>query len=150
VYDPALPPAELAQRIDQTLQRPPPAPSGPPEPSVADMVARLETHYRMTHTPTTLPPQDAELQHLAQTHLDSHFFRLELLRLQGDLDAARREAAAMRQELDTLARDHDARGQWIHKLEGDIAELQQALQAANAKHPLLRAAHRRWKALTGR
>ena len=35
-------------------------------------------------------------------------------------------------------------------VEGDIAELQQALQAANAKHPLLRAAHRRWKALTGR
>ena len=59
-------------------------------------------------------------------------------------------ATAMLQELDALARDHGARGEWIHKLEGDIQQLQQALQTASAKHPLLRAAHRRWKALIGR
>lgn len=148
VYDPALPPAALAQRIEQALATPPP-PTSHQEPTVAEMVARLESLYRMTDTTATPPAPASDLQALAQTHLDSHFFRLELLRLQGDLEAVRRENAAMQDELAHLSRAHEARGEWIQKLEGDIAQLQQALKHEQARFGVLRAALRRWKALIG-
>lgn len=149
VYDPALPMAALAQRVEHALTEPI-SPSERREPTVAEMVARLEDLYHMTDHADSAPPQAAILQTLAQTHLDSHFFRLELLRLQGDLEAVRRENAAMQDELAHLSRAHQARGEWIQKLEGDINQLQQALQHEQARFGALRAAVRRWKALTGK
>lgn len=148
VYDPNLPPAELAQRVEQALTESPPVASHQ-EPTVSEMVAHLENLYRMTDTTATPPATASDLQSLAQTHLDSHFFRLELLRLQGDLEASRRENASMRQELTHLARDHEARGEWIQKLESDIIQLQQALKQEQARFAVLRTALRRWKAFIG-
>lgn len=156
VYDPALSLAELALRVEHAMGATPP-PTGHPEPTVAEMEARLDTLYRMTDTTVTAPPQVPDLQALAQTHLDSHFFRIELLRLQGDLEATRREAAVMRQELDALAHDHSSRGQWIQKLDGDVQQLEAALRTADAalrtataRPTRLQALRRCWNVLIGR
>jgi uncharacterized protein (DUF3084 family) len=151
VFDPALSPQSLADHIERLLASAP-APPGTtaPEPTLTDMAAQLALLYQMTpDQASTSQPQDDELARLAQHHLDGHFFRQELLRLQGDLEAVRRENESLRDELQGLSQAHEARGEWIRKLEGDTTELQQALRREQAQFAWLRRALARWNALTG-
>lgn len=151
VYDPALSPQSLAGHIERLLAAAPVPPgTTAPEPTLADMAAQLALLYQMTpDQASTSPPQADELARLAQQHLDGHFFRQELLRLRGDLEAVRRENASLRDELQGLSQAHEARGEWIRKLEGDTTELQQALRREQAQFAWLRRALARWNALTG-
>lgn len=151
VYDPALSTRALAGHIERLLAAPTPPGTTATELTLADMAAQLALLYQMTpDEATTSPPQADELARLAQQHLDGHFFRQELLRLQGDLEAVRRENTSLRDELQGLSQAHEARGEWIRKLEGDTTELQQALRREQARFAWLRRAQRTWLAIFGK
>ncbi|OBS31912.1 hypothetical protein A9O67_11375 [Tepidimonas fonticaldi] len=127
VYDPYLSPQRVAALLQDWLLHPRCLPHAEQpverEVTVAEMVRQLEMVYGSDSVNESFPPDDAALQHLAQTHLDSRFFRHELLRLQGELEAAQAQTARLRVELDDVARAYEARGRWIEKLQSDIDAL---------------------------
>jgi glycosyltransferase involved in cell wall biosynthesis len=127
VYDPSLAPERLARRLVEWVQAPrfrvhADQPTSR-EPTVAVMLERLNALYESDKKMTNqLPPDLDELQCFAQRHLDSRFFRKELLRLQGDLQSVYAEAEQLRAELQQLARLYEERGRWIEKLQAEIEE----------------------------
>ena len=129
--------------------------------SVAAMVETMNKIYAGVVAQATPPDLDA-LKLAASAHLDSRFFRKELLRLQGDLLSAGEQRDNALQELGKLAANFEKRGEWIGHLQrgqdevrqacedlrGQRAELQQELEQVRAQswtldHELaaLKAAH---------
>lgn len=137
VYDPALRPAEVVQRLVDWLRAPPHWPHADQptlrETTVAAMLERLQALYETSMAFDSQPPDLQALQRMAQQHLDSRFFRQELLRLQGDLLAARAEADALRAELAQLAHVYAERGRWIEKLQADIDALNASVAELRAR-----------------
>ena len=96
--------------------------------SVAAMVGAMNAIYAAMAAPATAPDLVA-LQLAAKSHLDSRFFRKELLRLQGDLDAVAKQRGEALQELRTLADNFGKRGEWIDHLQRGEQESAQAIAA---------------------
>jgi glycosyltransferase involved in cell wall biosynthesis len=94
--------------------------------SIDTMVDQLDVLYEETGAAETTPDLDA-LRKFATNHLDSRFFRKELLRLQGDLGAAQTQRDNALAELATLAGNFAKRGEWIEQLERGQRETLQAV-----------------------
>jgi chromosome segregation ATPase len=92
--------------------------------SIAAMVDRMNGIYTAIAAPATAPDL-AALKRAAMNHLDSRFFRKELLRLQGDLDAAEQQRDNALQELKALAGEFARRGEWIDHLQQGIDGLRE-------------------------
>lgn len=139
-YPPDLPPVATASLLENLLSTDPtPDGSAAPVPGAIISTAAMARSYAALYAsaaasraladslPAALPPSEhlsnIDLRHLAQQHLDGRFFRQELLRVQGESLAQQRQLENCRQELHDLARAHQARGEWITKLEGDNAHL---------------------------
>jgi hypothetical protein len=99
--------------------------------SVATMVHSMNDIYAGIAAPET-PPDPQALQQSAATHLDSRFFRRELLRLQGDLGATAEQRDNALRELQSLAENFHKRGEWIEQLERTGQSLQQELRELQA------------------
>ena len=99
-------------------------------PSVDMMVNALE-HIYTQHLPPEPPvqPQLQTLQVAAARHLDSAFFRQELINLDGQLAQLTRERDAALSELRQLAKTQDERMHWLAHLEEDIENLNQQVRA---------------------
>ena len=95
--------------------------------SVATMVDSMNKIYAQVAMPGSAPDLDA-LRRSAADHLDSRFFRRELLRLQGDLAAAVEQRDNALRELDSLAGDFGKRGDWIEQLQQGNDELRVAVE----------------------
>lgn len=131
LYDPDAPATEVAAAISRQLEqgvegRGHVADAVASLASMATMVQTMNKIYAAVAAAPTAPDLEA-LQRLASPHLDSRFFRRELLRLQGDLAAAQAQRDNALQELQTLAGNFEQRGQWIDHLQQAQDELQQAV-----------------------
>lgn len=146
LYDPDAPPAEVAAMIVRECEA---AHSGRIDVSRAveslvstgAMVETMNKIYAGIATAATPVDFDA-LKQAASAHLDSRFFRKELLRLQGDLAATAQQRDNALQELRSLSENFEKRGSWIEQLqrdqdalrsscehlEGDRAELKEGVQ----------------------
>lgn len=91
----------------------------------------LPQHSADGQTPA---PDDALLRALAQTHLDTRFFRKELLHLQGEPEAAQR-ADALERELATLRERFDNESAALAR-ERDDARARLAALVARVTPPL--------------
>jgi hypothetical protein len=91
--------------------------------SVAAMVKTMNQLYAGVAAAEAAPNLDA-LKQAAASHLDSRFFRQELLRLQGDFAAAALQRDSALEELRTLAGNFDQRGAWIDQLQQSNDSLQ--------------------------
>ncbi|HRK37044.1 MAG TPA: hypothetical protein PK347_01525 [Burkholderiaceae bacterium] len=98
-------------------------------PSVEEMVTALE-HIYIRHSPPerTPQPQLQTLQAAAVHHLDSAFFRRELVNLSGQLAQLTRERDAALSELRQLSQTQDERMHWLAHLEQDIENLNQQVR----------------------
>ncbi len=143
LYDPAAPAAAVALAITRQL-----ADAEEGRRRVAAAVRSLVPVATMVQTMNKIyaaveaAPHDSDLDALrrvAATHLDSRFFRRELLRLQGDLGAVEKQRDNALQELQTLAGNFDKRGQWIDHLQLAQDELQQAVDKLRGDVSSLRA-----------
>ncbi len=141
LYDPRLAPPALARAITEILAiascRPPTALT-----SVQEMVATMNGIYRDAGDGSRERPADeARLRELAQTHLDTRFFRKELLRLQGELAAAlqaRDRAIAERQAASQRAAELEREIAALQaRLDADVARLSAERDAAVARHARL-------------
>lgn len=92
--------------------------------SIASMVESMNNIYSPIAAPASPPDLDA-LKRSASKHLDSRFFRQELLRLQGDLAAAGEQRDSALRELHSLAENFRKRGDWIDHLQQAHDSLQQ-------------------------
>lgn len=92
--------------------------------SVAAMVETMNELYAAVAGPEQAPDLDA-LKLAAAKHLDSRFFRQELLRLQGDCAAAALQRDNALDELRALADNFDKRGAWIDQVQQSCDSLQQ-------------------------
>ncbi|GAC1602827.1 MAG: hypothetical protein NVS3B2_06830 [Ramlibacter sp.] len=120
--------------------------------SIDAMMERLNSVYQDIAAPVLAPDLDA-LRLSARNHLDSRFFRKELLRLQGDLAAAQTQRDNALVELASLADNFNKRGEWseqlqqghrellgaVDKLRGDCEQLQAALGAMQQQNAELQA-----------
>lgn len=95
--------------------------------SVAAMVETMNKIYAGVVAEATPPDLDA-LKLAASAHLDSRFFRKELLRLQGDLVSAGEQRDNALHELSTLAANFEKRGEWIEHLQRGQDEVRQACE----------------------
>ena len=84
--------------------------------SIAAMVETMNELYAGVGGPEAAPDLDA-LKQAAASHLDSRFFRQELLRLQGDVAAATQQRDGVLEELRTLSGNFEQRGAWIDHLQ---------------------------------
>lgn len=91
---------------------------------VATMVESMNAIYAAVAAAAS-PPDLETLKASALKHLDSRFFRRELLRLQGDLAAAGEQRDNALRELHSLAENHRQRGDWIEHLQRANESLQQ-------------------------
>ena len=94
--------------------------------SIAAMVGRLNDIYAAIGSESAACDLDA-LRRTAAKHLDSRFFRKELLRLQGDLAAAQGQRDNSLSELRLLSANFNERGRWVSQLEGSQQELRDAI-----------------------
>jgi glycosyltransferase involved in cell wall biosynthesis len=106
--------------------------------SIDSMVDQLDALYKETAAAETGPDLEA-LRRSATNHLDSRFFRKELLRLQGDLGAAQTQRENALAELATLAGNFAKRGEWIDQLQQGQQEMLQAIAKLTADCQELRA-----------
>lgn len=170
LYDPDASANAVASAISRQLHQPDPRFSNVEEAvhslsSVATMVNSMSKIYAEIAAPGSAPDLDA-LRRSAANHLDSRFFRRELLRLQGDLSAAGEQRDNALRELQSLAENFRKRGDWIDQLQRTGEGLQQecrnlqesaaalrqelerlqslpaALEALQAQHASLLASHR--------
>lgn len=117
--------------------------------SVASMVETMNKLYAGVGVPEVAADLDA-LRLAASKHLDSRFFRQELLRLQGDLAAAVAQRESALEELRTLADNFDKRGLWIDHLQQSCDELKKAsdeLEAMRVEYQKLLTMATRFEAL---
>ena len=98
--------------------------------SIGAMVERLNDIYAEIGS-GSLAPDIHALQRTAANHLDSRFFRKELLRLQGDLAAAEMQRDNSLHELRLLSDNFDERGRWVDQLEESQQELRDAIDKLN-------------------
>ncbi len=128
LYEPDAPAADVALAVTRQLERAA-ADRGRVDDavgslvSVATMVQTMNKIYAAVEAAPRAPDLDA-LKRAASNHLDSRFFRRELLRLQGDLDAAGKQRDNALQELQTLAGNFEKRGQWVDHLQQAQDDLQ--------------------------
>lgn len=132
LYDPDAPASDVALEISRQLLRPDPRFSSVEGAvrslsSVATMVDSMNKIYAQVAEAGNAPDLDA-LRRSAEHHLDSRFFRRELLRLQGNLAAAVEQRDNALQELDLLAGDFGKRGDWIEQLQQGNDELRLAVE----------------------
>lgn len=132
LYDPDAPATDVALAITRQLAQAEEEDRGRVDDgvaslvSVATMVQAMNKIYAAVEAAPKAPDLEA-LKRVASNHLDSRFFRRELLRLQGDLAAAEKQRDNALQELQTLAGNFDKRGQWIDHLQQAQDDLQQAV-----------------------
>lgn len=158
LYDPDAPPAKVALMIARQCEA---AQAGRSDVAraveslvpIAAMVGTMNKLYAGVAAPATPPGLEA-LKQQASAHLDSRFFRKELLRLQGDLASAGEQRDNALRELGTLSENFKQRGEWIEHLQrgqdevrqacddlrGQREELQQALQEVRAQSRVLQQA----------
>jgi glycosyltransferase involved in cell wall biosynthesis len=139
LYEPDAPAAVVAQAISAALSR-----SATAGPGVQQAVRSLVSTQAMSDSMNKIysaiagPACAADLAALrrsAANHLDSRFFRRELLRLQGDLVAVGGQRDNALQELSSLAGNFAKRGEWIGQLQQTVEKLQEdcrALQQSGA------------------
>lgn len=132
LYDPDAPASAVAAAISRQLREPEPGFSDVDQAvrslsSVATMVDSMNKIYAQLAAPASAPDLDA-LRRSAADHLDSRFFRRELLRLQGDLAAAVVERENALRELNSLAENFGKRGEWIDQLQRGHDELRGAVE----------------------
>lgn len=143
LYPPRLPALALAAWLAERLAAGSTPPATAALASVQHKVRAMNAIYQDSggDAADDLPADEATLRALAQPHLDTQFFRKELLNLQGRLEA--------------LAHAHDQRGERIAQLEAQAvqasqqaARLQheadaarQAFEALQSQHDTARAAH---------
>jgi glycosyltransferase involved in cell wall biosynthesis len=117
--------------------------------SVATMVATMNELYAGVGAPEVAADLDG-LRLAAGKHLDSRFFRQELLRLQGDLAAAVAQRESALGELRTLADHFDERGRWIDHLQrscDDWKKSSDELEPMRVDYPRLLSIATRFEAL---
>jgi glycosyltransferase involved in cell wall biosynthesis len=173
LYDPQLPLPALAERVaEQAAQaRTEDAVAAARGlASVQDMVLAMNEIYRETAADAAeVPADEPALWALAQQHLDTHFFRKELLRLQGELAAsidaqahrahriaelervqaqAAQQAERQRAEIDGLHRAHESLQAALasaHEAQGALersnTSLQAQLAALQGQHQVLQQRH---------
>ena len=132
LYDPDAPPAEVARMVERQCEI---ADAGGIDVehaaasliSIATMVETMNKIYAEVAAPPEPPDLDA-LRLAASAHLDSRFFRKELLRLQGDLAAAGEQRDNALKELGMLAANFEKRGVWIDQLQRDQDTVRQACE----------------------
>lgn len=146
VYDPALPPAPLAQRIAAQLAVADPDAARRAAATlcpVRTMVAAMNGIYDEVGS-EEVRADEARLRAQAQTHLDTRFFRKELLRLQGELQAAADERVHLRAQIEQQRRaterltalEHEA-GEARARFDAERAALTQQRDEARARHAAL-------------
>jgi glycosyltransferase involved in cell wall biosynthesis len=129
LYDPQAPAADVAVLIGRQVEQSAVARSRIGRAvqslsSVATMVEAMNRVYAEVSVPAAEPDLEA-LKKSTAAHLDSKFFRQELLRLQGDLGAAIEQRDNALRELQALAGNFGKRGEWIDHLQKSNDELQQ-------------------------
>ncbi len=103
--------------------------------SVEAMVKKLDVIYKQHGLSNdVMQPQIDALQSNAETHLNSAFFRRELINLSGQLAQLTRERDAALSELEQLAKTQDDRMRWQAHLERDIETLNQQVRALHQAH----------------
>jgi len=179
LYDPQLPLPALAERVAvhaAQARTEDAAAAARGLVSVQDMVLAMNEIYRETTADATESPADEPaLRALAQQHLDTHFFRKELLRLQGELAAlidaqahrahriadleaqqaqAAQQAERQRAEVDGLRRSHEALQSALTSAQGAQGSLEQSNASSQAQLAALQAQYQglqqRHAALTSR
>jgi len=179
LYDPQLPLPALAERVAvhaAQARTEDAAAAARGLVSVQDMVLAMNEIYRETTADATESPADEPaLRALAQQHLDTHFFRKELLRLQGELAAlidaqahrahriadleaqqaqAAQQAEGQRAEIDSLLRSHEALQSALTSAQGAQGSLEQSNASLQAQLAALQAQYQglqqRHAALTSR
>lgn len=134
LYDASTPAEKLAARVLTMVAREPDGPSIASAqrsiPSVDTMVKALEHIYSKHPAADCTPqPQLQTLQTNAARHLDSAFFRRELVNLDGQTAQLARERDAALSELQQLAQTQDERMRWQEHLERDIETLTHQIRA---------------------
>jgi glycosyltransferase involved in cell wall biosynthesis len=129
LYEPGAAAAIVAQAISRRLSEPGEGSSSVEHAvqsltSIAAMVDSMNNIYSGIVAPESAPDLDA-LKRSAAKHLDSRFFRQELLRLQGDLAAAGEQRDNALRELESLAENFRKRGDWVDQLQRTSDDLLQ-------------------------
>ena len=125
--------------------------------STGEMVERLNQHYeKIMRTPqiresvAPVTPNIKILETVAATQLNGHFFRGELIKLSGDLEFLRGQAANADLALRSVTQEYDARGVWIAALEKSLAECSAEIARIEAaritEHEAMEAARRNERA----
>lgn len=129
----------VVEQTARARRQPGAVPLQEPLPTMEAMMSRLQTLY--AQLPADGAPRladDEGVQRLAQKHLDGHFFRLEVMDLQREVEAARRAGEACRQRLteqEALAAQRlDELGALQQRMAAQQAELAQAQQQRDASH----------------
>jgi len=108
--------------------------------SVRDMVSAVEALYSRVLGDQALPPANVDVGSLpVAAHLDSAFFRAELRKLAADLEFSSAQNTKLMSELAALHTEYAQRGDWIAKLDANIAELQQEIARLGAREIEIRA-----------
>ena len=129
LYSPDATAGEIALTLSRLL-REPAAGVEQAVRSLTPVAAMVET-LNGIYAGIAAPEQAADPQALQQStaiHLDSRFFRRELLRLQGDLASTGAQRDNALRELESLAENFRKRGEWIEQLERTGENLQRELR----------------------
>jgi glycosyltransferase involved in cell wall biosynthesis/FtsZ-binding cell division protein ZapB len=126
LYPPDAPPEEVALALSRALREPPASVDRAVQSltSISSMADSMNNIYSGVAAPESPPDPDA-LRRSAADHLDSRFFRRELLRMQGDLVAATEQRDNALTELNSLGDNFRKRGDWIEQLQRTVDSLQQ-------------------------
>jgi glycosyltransferase involved in cell wall biosynthesis len=142
LYDPDASPAEIALFVVDRLKQ-----ANNVRLDVSAAVCSLSPVAAMRETMNKLyasigarsVPADLDALKLAASkHLDSRFFRKELIRLQGDLAATGEQRDNALRELQTLATNFDKRGLWIDHLQRGTDDLKVAIERLHHESDALR------------
>lgn len=126
LYHPNAAPEDVARDLSRALSEPPVSVVRAVRglASISTMVHSMSNIYSGIAVPESAPDPDA-LRRSAAIHLDSRFFRRELLRMQGDLVATTEQRDNVLKELHSLAENFRERGEWIERLQQDQESLRQ-------------------------
>lgn len=126
LYHPDAAPGDVALAISRALSEPPASLVRAVQSltSISTMVDSMSNIYSGIAAPESPPDPDA-LRRSAANHLDSRFFRRELLRMQGDLVAATEQRDNALKELNSLDENFRKRGDWIEQLQQTVDSVQQ-------------------------
>lgn len=93
--------------------------------SIAEMCSRLTAIYDRYASNAYAPPEMNDSTNAAEiaVHLNSAFFRAELVKLNGDVAFSNDRLTRTLVEIDELAERYRGRGEWVSKLETDVQGL---------------------------